>query len=359
MSLISQTEKLHSQPIHIIEIENGVLLKRGCTEVRIGGDGITQIVRIILTATANGGATLEDICSLFVPTHRPVVKQLVEALLQRRLLVLDGTSTPLMGHTESPLDLFYWHFDVQTEQINQRLNAPRLAIRGVNFISCQLARSLNASGIDKFDIVDDPLLRNLHFFDDRGRLNHRIWPDTLPSPQRGEDGIGTQYADCLIVTSDFGRSPVLSEWNQFCIEQGRLFFPVVLHDMIGYIGPMVIPGETPCFDCLRARQNSHLNARDLHSAVESAAFKGQRIIGFHPSMASILAEIATIELVKFYSGVLPRQVGTLIEVNLLAMRLTARKVLKVPRCSACSPLNTRPAVTPNRKMFTRANEADA
>jgi hypothetical protein len=59
-------------------------------------------------------------------------------------------------------------------------------------------------------------------------------------------------------------------------------------------------------------------------------------------MASILGNIAAFELIKLYSGALPRsKVGTLIEVNLLGTKLTSRKVLKVPRCIICSQLNSR------------------
>jgi hypothetical protein len=56
-------------------------------------------------------------------------------------------------------------------------------------------------------------------------------------------------------------------------------------------------------------------------------------------MASVLGDIAAIELTKFYSRALPLwRVGVVMEVNLLAGRIDARKVLRVPRCGACSNL---------------------
>ena len=69
-------------------------------------------------------------------------------------------------------------------------------------------------------------------------------------------------------------------------------------------------------------------------------------------MASILGDIAAIELSKFYGIRMPLwRVGTLIEVNLVAMRLNARKVLKIPRCSVCSILNTRSSVGISTSSF--------
>ncbi|MFB3146853.1 MAG: hypothetical protein ACE1ZO_06975, partial [Nitrospirales bacterium] len=70
---------------------------------------------------------------------------------------------------------------------------------------------------------------------------------------------------------------------------------------------------------------------------------------FHPSMASILGDIAAMEMTKFYSQSMPLwNVGKLIEVNLLATRMTPRKVLKLPRCPVCSPLQTQAAITPDK-----------
>jgi hypothetical protein len=73
-------------------------------------------------------------------------------------------------------------------------------------------------------------------------------------------------------------------------------------------------------------------------------------------MASIVADIAAFEVVKFYGGVLQPQAGALVEVNLLANKMTARKVLKIPRCPACSLLNTRPPITPKQNAFVLSEE---
>jgi thiazole/oxazole-forming peptide maturase SagC family component len=127
--------------------------------------------------------------------------------------------------------------------------------------------------------------------------------------------------------------------------------------LIGYIGPLVIPSETACLECLKARQNSHLQDHVSRHAVEAVAFESQGYLGFHPSMAHILGDIAAFEVFKFCSGSLPSvNVGTLIEVNLLATRITTRRVLKVPRCPACSPLNTAPSVMAEKTSFTTYND---
>jgi thiazole/oxazole-forming peptide maturase SagC family component len=218
---------------------------------------------------------------------------------------------------------------------------------GVNSISRQLVASLAASNTKNVQVVDFPLLRNLRLFGEDDEVDLQQWPVLHNRPvayKAWMDQLDNESLHCVVATTDFGNHRILNEWNRFCLDRKWHFLPVVLQHVVGYIGPLVIPGETACFECLRSRQDAHLEDAQLGRAVEAVAFEGQEVVGFHPTMSSILGDIAAFELTKFYSGVLPGgHVGSLIEVNLLATYLTSRKVLKVPRCPACSPFNQKPA----------------
>jgi bacteriocin biosynthesis cyclodehydratase domain-containing protein len=343
--------KLKAPSVQIIETCDGVILKRGCTEFKIAGEGAAEAVKKILAVAGNGGTTREEILELFDPDAEPIIKRLSEQLLVRRLLV-PCEEEDLPEDPESSLDIFYWHFGEKTTRVTERLNKRSLAILGVNCISRQLAVSLAASNVENFQVLDHPGLRNLRLFDDTGRLKADQWPASLKAPQGWADGLDPQSFDCLIATSDCGGLEAMREWNQLCVRQKRHFLPVILQDLIGYVGPLVVPGETACLDCLRIRQNSQMKDYTSRRLTEGVAFAGQGAVGFHPSMASIIGNIAAFELIKLYSDALPfSKVGTLIEVNLLATELKARKVLKIPRCPTCSPLKTRPSVTPYKPNF--------
>ena len=360
MTLQSTPQKLQALPVQLIEMHNGIILKRGCMEVKFGGDGVAEAVQLVLAAAADQGATREHICELFAPPYRPAVERLIEQLLARRLLVPSDDMPPTVeSGRESSLEIFYWHFGEPAARVTERLNNRHIVIMGVNCIARQLVTSLSASGLGTFRVVDHPLLRNLRLFDEAGQLLAHQWPIGSQPPlayQEWIDGTDPTSLSCLVATSDFGGQQVLREWNTFCIEHQCHFLPVVLQNLIGYVGPLVIPGETACFECLRARQNAHMDDPQTQRRAEEVAFEGQAVIGFHPSMASILGDIAAVELTKFYSGVLPLwNVGTLIEVNLLTTHLVARKVLKIPRCPVCSPLNYRSSTTPKKTVFTAAS----
>jgi len=350
-----QEHKLRVLRVQLIETHNGVILRRGRTQISIVGAHAAEVVKTMLTATMEDGASRSEVCELFAAPDRPLIESLVRRLEAHRILVPVDSVGAEPQDPESSLEIFYWHFDKQLQQVAASLNDHRLVIIGVNCVARQLAASLIASGMENFEVVDYPLLCNLRLFDDYGQLSPEQWTVTAKLPVEyaaWTKSLESESYDCLVATSDFGGLQLMRQWNEYCLMHNRHFLPVVLQDLIGYVGPLVVPGETACFECLRARQNSHLENPDLARAAESAAFEGQVVAGFHPSMASILGNIAALELSRFYGGWMsPRIIGSLIEVNLLDLQVNVRKVLKVPRCRVCSPLNVRSSVSSDRDVF--------
>lgn len=349
-------QHLRVLPVQLVDHPDGVILKRGCTELKVSGEGAKGVVETILGAMTEKGATCEELCAQFPSAAQATVLQLVEQLVARRILVPADAPNSASHEVESSLDIFYWHFDHSAESVVSELSTKRLTILGVNCVSRQLLIALAASGVQNFEVIDYPFLRNLRLFHQTGCLKAEDWPlSKAPIDYMTWFGsIETSAFDCLIATSDFGFTSVLSEWNKFCVERGRHFLPIVLNNLVGYIGPLTIPGETACFDCLRARENSHFDDPATKRATEAVAFQGQVVVGFHPLMASSLGDIAAFELIKFYSGTLTRpHIGFLTEVNLLATRLTSRKVLKLPRCPTCTPLKAPSTVNSKKVILSR------
>jgi thiazole/oxazole-forming peptide maturase SagC family component len=348
--------KLKSLRVHVIESDDGVILRRGCSALKIAGDGAAEAIKKVLKKTIDG-ATHDEICELFAASAKPAVEELIERLIARRLLVREDSDSGVALKNETTLDIFYWHFGERANKAIERLKRSRIVILGVNYISRQLATSLSASGIHHFQLVDHPQLRNLALFDTAGELKSDQW--SLMPPRSWGGACDFHSLDCLVATSDFGSLEAMREWNKLCIQHGRHFMPVVLKNMIGYIGPLVVPHETACFECLYARQNSLMRDPDSVRVVERDGFEGQNVVGFHPSMASILGDLAAFELTMFCSEVMPsRKVGELIEVSLLAKSMTVRNVLKVPRCPVCSPLTKRSSTSPHKSLLASTDTTE-
>ncbi len=331
--------RLRALPVQLIETEGGVILKRGCVEIKIAGDRALEAVGILLDALTPG-SSVEEVLPRFAGPDRPTIERLIRQLETRNLVIPIGAAAPPPS-AESHLDVFYWHFGTTTDEVNDRLNAVGIVVVGVNHVSRRLAGALVEAGVSNVRVVDYPTLRNTALFDDEGALRADRWGVGIePVPyDRLHAELAEGAFDCLVATSDFGGLQSMRSWNELCVKKGRHFLPVVLQDLIGFVGPSVIPGETACYECFLSRLRSNRESGPGLEPSGDRAFEGQRVAGFLPSMASILGDIAAVELTKFYSRALPLwKVGTFIEVNMVACALESHKVLRVPRCPVCSTL---------------------
>jgi len=343
-------EKLYALPVQIIAEDSSVIVKRGCLEFRLAGQYATEIIKRIIEV-AHNGATIDEIVNSFAGPDRPAIANLLTQLQARNILVSkEKIKTP---PPEGALDIFYWHFDKTTEQVSKQISERHITIVGINHISLHLSKAFQLAGIENVTIIDAPLLRNLQLFNENNEINqafayeifdYATWQAQSENPQ----------TECIIATSDFGGQSLLSEWNQYCIEKNIHFMPIVLQNMIGYVGPIVIPCETACLECLRLRQDSHFKNPKLHRLTEDYMVEGQAVVGFHPSMCAIISHVAAIELTKFYANIPTWRVGKLITINLLATDMSSHTVLKVPRCPVCTNLNTKaPRTLMSRVQVTR------
>lgn len=352
--------KLRALPIQVVELTGAVILKRGRLEVVVGGEEAAEIVRDLLRYLSEGGATPDELLERFLPEEREEVSQLIDHLVSKRILVPEDEIASSADEEESQLDIFYWHFGERGPNVSEVLNNQRCLIVGINSISQRLVAALEALGVSSFEVVDYPMLRNMRLFDKRGeRLSSNGFGSSAPSHKQTPNEIDPESFDILIATSDFGGFSLLREWNEFCVLHDRPFFPVLLQDLIGYVGPLVLPRKSACFECFILRQNSHLNNPAIERAAEFTAFEGQSVVGFHPSMASILGDLAAFELTKFYGlGPATWTVSTQIEVNLLAASMKARKILRLPRCPVCTTLHERTSVTVFKDIFQSPASSD-
>ena len=351
-------------PTQLVDSEEGIILRRGVERLRIAGEAAQEVLEAIFEAAGQeSGATVDAICGQFNPDMQAPVRDLVDRLISRRVLVDasgPGAEARESAQDEGSAEVFYWQYGADATQVARSLATTHVSIAGVNAVSQRLAEALRHSGFANVLVVDHPMLRNVRMFDQTGRLAPGHWQEGIPAPLDYEDWVNDEPpVDCLVVTSDFGGLELMREWNEFCVKFGIHFLPVVLQDMVGYLGPLVMPGETPCFECLWARQNSHMTDPASQRGTEGAAFYGQLVSGYLPPMASVLGDIAAMELVKFYSGALPgSKVGKLIEVDLMKPALATRNVLKVPRCRVCGPLTGHSDQAVDRNVFMPGNEPE-
>ncbi len=356
MNSCSHSEKLMALCAKVSHTTDGTIISRGCVKVRIAGEGASNAIDLIFRAASGEGQTIEELCELFDPESAPAVQALIQELIARRFLVPYPEAVDISSSNETNIDVFYWHFNTSQNRVRRQLTELPIVICGVNDISITLVASLCHAGIQNMEVIDHPLARNQNYFQPAGKLNRALWTSAI-EPKQWLDPISAPPNGCIIGTSDSGVDDVLRELNKSCLSKHCHFFPIVLRDFVGYVGPLIAPRETACYECVRGRQNSHLSISN-NNISEPENGKSAVVSGFHPSMAAILGHIAALELTRFFVERLPKQpASTLIEVDLLDRRMTARKVLKLPRCSACSSLVNRSETNHRMKQAQETSRA--
>lgn len=339
--------RLHVLPVQVIEVADGVLLARGTTQIRLTGRGAFDVIQDVLTALQPPGHTRTDLLAGVAGPERAKLNQLLDLLVARRLVVpaSDGfassRSAPDPAEPDRAEDVFFWDFGLNAADVRARFAEQRVHIAGLNRVALALAQALRQSGFTNLSLVDAPLLRNLALFDDSGTL----CPGTLaadappvlaePDWRAGVEAGAGRLPSILIVTSDFGGKALLRPWNEWAVGAGVPFFPVVLQQLVGSIGPFVQPHETPCYECVRGRENSNMDDPATQRALESMAFEGQFATGAHPLMPQMVAQHAAFELTKLMSGIGKGPVGRLITVNPLDCDVSEHRILKLPFCPVC------------------------
>jgi bacteriocin biosynthesis cyclodehydratase domain-containing protein len=339
---------LTALPTQLIERPDGILLRRGVVQVEIPGASAKEIVATIFERLAKEPVSAESIAASFGEPYRSSLITLLDELTRRGFLTVDGGSVPEAG--ESNIDVFYWHFGTSRDTVNSNIVAGEIMIFGINEITSQLCRQLDRSGVKGYRLIDYPPLRNLSFFDVDGGLNGR-WEGTEPLAYPGWlSELDSLESGCLIAGTDFGGAHEMRALNRIAVERGLTFLPVVLQDLVGWIGPLYVPGETACYECLRARENANLVNPETARALEYAAYDGQGVLALHPSITSVLADVTAFELHRLLGGFLPPQVA-LLEINLLEGTFRQHHVLRVPRCQVCSPSLIRSAAGIEKETY--------
>jgi bacteriocin biosynthesis cyclodehydratase domain-containing protein len=315
---------------------DGITIRRGSHRLFIRGAEAGDLLDLVVARSAEGhGINPEALRAEVAAPRHAALKALIEALAAARLIVpADGEAGEAQEGRE---DVFFWSYRTDRAAVAANLATVELAVFGVNHIALPLLGNLRSVGFRRLTFVDHPALRNLDFYAD-GALRAEIAAALSIRPQPFEEWTAAaSKAGCHVVCSDFGGLAAMREWNRSAVAARTIFYPILLRDEVASLGPLVVPGEGPCLECLWLRERATLDGDGRDEADASHAFFGRHVTGFLQPMARIAADIAAIDLLKFFSGTLPGgRAGRLIEADLMAPSLRARNLLKAPRCPVCA-----------------------
>lgn len=150
----------------------------------------------------------------------------------------------------------------------------------------------------------------------------------------------------IVACSDYQNHDAFRNFNRAAVTMGRpMLFACVAETRIR-VGPLVVPGDTACFDCFYHRLRANLSFRDefdsfvVHNAVleelgidSHAGIYGRTLAGF------VCAQIVNFLLDAFQHCVADR----FVEWGLIDLETTQGRILRLPRCETCGAARHAPA----------------
>jgi bacteriocin biosynthesis cyclodehydratase domain-containing protein len=338
--MVEHSSAIFCRAVAVIPTNSGVLIKRGATEILVGGDQASSIIKLIIRE-AQDGLTTQRIDDLFSQDERAQIWELINQLIKRDILYVNGVRAR-NGIDETPLDVFFWHFGTSASDVERTFRSKHFTVVGHNATSIELIQALLTCGAEQISFVDDPALRG----ELQPASRHPPSPSSFPHPELADKWRSRQAknaCDLLIAVCEFGVQELLRPWNELCVASKIPFVPVLIENAIAHLGPFVLAAEGPCLECLRIRQNSNARNPELMREIQTSFKPFAKLAGVHPLILATVANVAAFEITRFFSPIPRKKVGSVIEINLLDSSMTSRKVLKVPRCPVCSSSVNRPS----------------
>ncbi len=181
-----------------------------------------------------------------------------------------------------------------------RIRAARVGVAGESAAAEQIARLLHADGV--------------------GEVRRLTWDE--------------HDVDLAVVAPAPAEISRLPGWNRLALEHGLRWVALRPFDgLVFAIGPLMIPGESCCHECLQLRLAAHVEYGADLTLVENEPTAASATAGLQAVAAGIVGHLALCWL----AGIDTRLPGVLhILETQPELSLGTHAVLRVPRCPACS-----------------------
>ncbi|MCI0391368.1 MAG: TOMM precursor leader peptide-binding protein [Acidobacteria bacterium] len=281
----------------------------------------------------------------------------------------DGFSAREAAYYASQLQ-FLSHRAKDRFALQGRLKQARVTVIGGGRLGSVVASNLLGSGVGHLRVIDSRPVEDhdvgaVYAREDLGgaradvivsRLGHiNPFVELTGAATRLETGEDVSEAigacDFVVVCEDDPAVKVFELANEVCLQKKIPWLGVSLSRLQGMIGPMVIPGETPCYRCYKLRERS--NAAHVNDYISFEDYlrnnPGHSVRqGSLRPFDSIIGSLAALDVVYALTNLAdPKSLGNLLIVDLLNLELESHPILRLPRCPSCSPARNKP----KRKIY--------
>jgi oxazoline/thiazoline synthase len=169
--------------------------------------------------------------------------------------------------------------------------------------------------------------------------------------------VGREGDFAVVVTDDYLR-PELTEYNTRSLSSGKAWLLAKPVGIEAWIGPLFVPGQTGCWECLAQRLQGH---RKLEEYIARRTGTDARRGAVHACIASTwhapLAEIAT-EVTRWIgTGGQSNLLNRVISTNVLTLERVHHPLTRRPQCPSCGSAASNKGVLPEPVRLRRTPKA--
>jgi bacteriocin biosynthesis cyclodehydratase domain-containing protein len=272
-----------------------LLLEHGRSVVCFEGAAVRSLLPSLLPLL-DGRHTVDEVHAATGAAARPAIEQALE-LLEANGLLVEGP--PAVGGAANMLAAAW---GVAPAAVEQRFREARVVVIGEAMAAGEIAELLLVTGV--------------------GAVERATWDDDSGRP------------DLTVVAPAPAETPELVPWNTRALAAGLRWLPVRPFDgLIVSVGPLVVPGESACFQCLLLRTAAHLEYGGDVARLEAVPIAAPSSSALETLTAGLVAHIAAGCLA---GPDLPLPSVLYVLETRPSLALGSHTVLRVPRCPACS-----------------------
>ena len=291
----------------LVEDDERLLLEHGQALVVLEGAAVKSFLPALLPLL-DGTRTCEELVQRLGVAARPAVDLALETLASHGLLVEGpevavGVRAAAHGVASA--------FDLAPALVAKRIADASVVVVGSSSAGGEIARFLHASGV--------------------GVVSRGGWE-------------GSNRVDLAVVAPGVHEAAELDAWNRAANERTTRWLPVLPYDgRFAAVGPLIVPGESCCYECVVRRRGANLEYGDQLRQIERAPLAARADPPFEALVAAVAAHLA----LRWIGGNDRSLPGVLHTVEARpALALGEHPVLRVPRCPVCSPVERLAAPLP-------------
>jgi ribosomal protein S12 methylthiotransferase accessory factor len=340
----------------ITPTEVGVLLRSDLGMFQLHGSDVHFFVNAMVPLL-DGSCDKEAVADVLRQYSRESVMAFLDLLEQHGLL--EPIPDEPRDERWRAQDAFFRKWTERPEELTRRLREARVLIVGLEPWGVVAASELATSGIGTLHLIDDGhvvpddlISARILNAEQVGRPRREALAETLAEatpwcgittdsvPGRDDSGFATEGTWDLIIGALAGDELLLlRRIAGFAHRANVTSLYGHLEGLDALVGPVVVPGQTACWNCARLRLLANADHQEAAHALHTSLLSDRRtprMRTYLAPMAPLLGHLLALEAVKIVSRYTPSHLaGRLLVQNLVTLETTLHTLIRMPWCEIC------------------------